>query len=108
MYTGEEVEEEGPLEPSKPREEVKQDPYPLGKDFEWSTVDLTDAAQVRIALDCSESILISGTSSLKKSMSFFPRTTSRTIKRPSALLTVQSSSNGSYMLCQSSQQHLDI
>lgn len=44
---GDDVEEEGPLEPSKPREEVKQDPYPLPKDFEWATVDLTDAAEVR-------------------------------------------------------------
>ena len=48
---GEEVEEEGPLEPSKPREEVKQDPYPLPKDFEWATVDLTDAAEVRPAMN---------------------------------------------------------
>ncbi|KZV72932.1 N-myristoyl transferase [Peniophora sp. CONT] len=44
---GEEVDEEGPLEPSQPHEKVKQDAYPLPKDFEWSTVDLTDAAELK-------------------------------------------------------------
>ena len=39
-------EEDGYIEPSKPREEVRQDPYPLPKDFEWSVIDITDPAQV--------------------------------------------------------------
>jgi len=39
-------EEDGYIEPSKPREEVRQDPYPLPKDFEWSTLDITDPVQV--------------------------------------------------------------
>jgi len=38
-------EEEGYIEPSKPREEVRQEPYPLPNDFEWTTVDLSDPVQ---------------------------------------------------------------
>lgn len=38
--------DDGPIEPSVPREEVKQTPDPLPKDFEWCTVDTTDEAQV--------------------------------------------------------------
>ncbi|ELU43842.1 N-myristoyl transferase [Rhizoctonia solani AG-1 IA] len=37
--------EDGPIEPSKPREEVRQDPYPLPSGYEWSTVDIEDPAQ---------------------------------------------------------------
>ncbi|KDQ61034.1 hypothetical protein JAAARDRAFT_124146 [Jaapia argillacea MUCL 33604] len=44
--------EEGPtddgyIEASKPREEVRQDPYPLPKDFQWSTIDLNDPNQLK-------------------------------------------------------------
>ncbi|KAL4246059.1 Glycylpeptide N-tetradecanoyltransferase [Abortiporus biennis] len=38
---------DGYIEPSKPREEVKQDPYPLPKEFEWCTIDVTDPNQLR-------------------------------------------------------------
>ncbi|KAF8188759.1 Myristoyl-CoA:protein N-myristoyltransferase, N-terminal domain-containing protein [Mycena galopus ATCC 62051] len=37
--------EDGCIEPSTPREDVRQDAYPLPKDFEWTTVDITDATQ---------------------------------------------------------------
>ncbi|KAI9441266.1 N-myristoyl transferase [Lactarius indigo] len=40
-------EEDGYIEPSKPREEVRQDPYPLPKDFEWSVLDITEPAQIK-------------------------------------------------------------
>lgn len=39
-------EEDGFIEPSKPREEVKQDPYPLPKEFEWASMDIDDPVQV--------------------------------------------------------------
>jgi hypothetical protein len=39
-------EEDGYIEPSKPREEVRQEPYPLPKDFEWSILDINEPAQV--------------------------------------------------------------
>ncbi|PCH37827.1 N-myristoyl transferase [Wolfiporia cocos MD-104 SS10] len=39
--------EDGYIEPSKPPAEVRQDPYPLPKDFEWATVDISDPAQLR-------------------------------------------------------------
>lgn len=38
---------DGYIEPSKPREEVRQEPYPLPKDFVWSTIDVNDPAQLR-------------------------------------------------------------
>ncbi|KAJ7304546.1 N-myristoyl transferase [Mycena albidolilacea] len=37
--------DDGYIEPSKPREEVRQEPYPLPKDFEWSTLDINDPKQ---------------------------------------------------------------
>ncbi|KAJ7243575.1 Myristoyl-CoA:protein N-myristoyltransferase, N-terminal domain-containing protein [Mycena haematopus] len=37
--------EDGPIEPSKPREEVRQEAYPLPNDFEWTTVDIMDPTQ---------------------------------------------------------------
>jgi len=38
---------DGYIEPSKPPEEVRQEPYPLPKDFEWTTVDVNDPVQLR-------------------------------------------------------------
>ncbi|BGP13671.1 hypothetical protein JCM10213_002239 [Rhodosporidiobolus nylandii] len=38
---------EGPLEPDTPPEQVRQEPIPLHKDFEWVTVDLSDPAQLK-------------------------------------------------------------
>ncbi|TCD66016.1 glycylpeptide N-tetradecanoyltransferase [Steccherinum ochraceum] len=38
---------DGYIEPSKPPEELRQDPYPLPKDFEWATLDLADEVQLR-------------------------------------------------------------
>ncbi|KAH9952126.1 N-myristoyl transferase [Amylocystis lapponica] len=40
-------EDDGYIEPSKPPEEVRQEPYPLPKDFEWTTVDMDEPAQLR-------------------------------------------------------------
>jgi glycylpeptide N-tetradecanoyltransferase len=39
---------DGFIEPSLPREQVRQDAYPLPKDFEWCMMDLNDTKQVRI------------------------------------------------------------
>ncbi|KIJ41286.1 hypothetical protein M422DRAFT_255796 [Sphaerobolus stellatus SS14] len=38
---------DGYIEASKPREEVRQEPYPLPKDFQWSTIDLNDPNQLK-------------------------------------------------------------
>ena len=38
--------EDGYIEPSVPREQVRQDPYPLPSEFIWSVIDLQDDAQV--------------------------------------------------------------
>lgn len=38
--------EEGVIEPNKPPSEVRQEPYPLPKDFEWVTIDIDDPKQV--------------------------------------------------------------
>jgi len=40
-------EEDGYIEPSKPKEEVRQDPYPLPRDFEWSVLDITEFSQLK-------------------------------------------------------------
>ncbi|KAH9993757.1 N-myristoyl transferase [Russula vinacea] len=40
-------EEDGYIEPSKPREEVRQDPFPLPRDFEWSVLDITEPSQLK-------------------------------------------------------------
>ncbi|KAI0082809.1 N-myristoyl transferase [Panus rudis PR-1116 ss-1] len=39
--------EDGYIEPPKSPEELRQEPYPLPKDFEWSAIDLNDPAQLR-------------------------------------------------------------
>ncbi|KAI0273347.1 N-myristoyl transferase [Gloeopeniophorella convolvens] len=46
-YGDEAPEEDGPIELSKPREEVRQEAYPLPKDFEWSTLDINEPAQIK-------------------------------------------------------------
>ncbi|KZV85284.1 N-myristoyl transferase [Exidia glandulosa HHB12029] len=38
--------EDGYIEPSLPRSQVRQDPYPLPKDFEWCTVDVNDQKEL--------------------------------------------------------------
>ncbi|KAJ7709813.1 N-myristoyl transferase [Mycena rosella] len=43
--------DDGYIEPSKPREEVRQEPYPLPKDFEWSTLDINDPNQNKEVYD---------------------------------------------------------
>ncbi|KAJ3515091.1 hypothetical protein NLJ89_g1978 [Agrocybe chaxingu] len=43
--------EEGYIEPSKPHEEVRQEPYPLPKDFEWATLDINDPVQNKEVYD---------------------------------------------------------
>jgi len=42
--------EDGSIEPDKPREEVRQEPYPLPKDFEWSILDINDPKQVCLSI----------------------------------------------------------
>ncbi|CAM0143015.1 glycylpeptide N-tetradecanoyltransferase [Umbelopsis sp. WA50703] len=43
---GENITEEGPIEPSVPRDQVRQEPYPLPKEFEWCEVDITDEKEI--------------------------------------------------------------
>ncbi|KAF8636733.1 hypothetical protein AX17_003536 [Amanita inopinata Kibby_2008] len=42
---------DGYIEPSKPRDQVRQDPYPLPKDFEWSAIDINDPNQIKEVYD---------------------------------------------------------
>jgi len=39
--------EDGAIEPSQPPEEVRQDPYSLPGDFEWSTLDISKSTEAR-------------------------------------------------------------
>ncbi|KAG5354010.1 hypothetical protein C0989_009706 [Termitomyces sp. Mn162] len=43
--------DDGYIEPSRPRVEVRQDAYPLPKDFEWSILDLSDPQQNKEVYD---------------------------------------------------------
>ncbi|RDB20961.1 Glycylpeptide N-tetradecanoyltransferase [Hypsizygus marmoreus] len=43
--------DDGYIEPSKSLEEVRQDPYPLPKDFEWTTLDIDDPKQNKEVYD---------------------------------------------------------
>ncbi|PFH54270.1 hypothetical protein AMATHDRAFT_135405 [Amanita thiersii Skay4041] len=42
---------DGYIEPPKPRDQVRQDPYPLPKDFEWSFIDVGDPKQSKEVYD---------------------------------------------------------
>lgn len=39
--------DDGYIEPSIPRDQVRQEPYPLPKDFQWCFVDLNDPIQLK-------------------------------------------------------------
>jgi len=40
--------DDGYIEPSKPMEEIRSEPYSLLKDFEWTILDISDSKQVYI------------------------------------------------------------
>lgn len=44
--------EDGYIEPSIPHEQVRQEPYALQSQFEWTTVDIQDPNQVFTHLCC--------------------------------------------------------
>ena len=84
---------DGYIEPSKPASEVRQEPYPLPKDFEWSVVDITDDAQVRFG-PCSVHLDSCHLCSCVSFTSCSARTTSRTTTRRSASSIRRSSCAG--------------
>ncbi|KAF8447571.1 acyl-CoA N-acyltransferase, partial [Boletus edulis BED1] len=43
--------EDGYIEPTKAIKDVRQEPYPLPKDFEWSILDLNDPKQIKEVYD---------------------------------------------------------
>ncbi|KAI6127852.1 N-myristoyl transferase [Pisolithus croceorrhizus] len=43
--------EDGYIEPAKAIEDVRREPYPLPKDFEWSTLDIDDSKQTKEVYD---------------------------------------------------------
>jgi len=42
---------DGYIEPPKHRDEIRQEPYPLPKDFEWTTLDIEDPKQIQEVYD---------------------------------------------------------
>jgi glycylpeptide N-tetradecanoyltransferase len=51
-HVGEELPlDDGYIEPPKPREEVRQESYPLPKDFQWCAIDLNDPNQLKEVYD---------------------------------------------------------
>jgi len=43
----EKIEEDGPIEENTPHDQIRKEPDPLPKEFEWSTLDLNDEAQLK-------------------------------------------------------------
>ncbi|KAJ7581232.1 N-myristoyl transferase [Mycena floridula] len=43
--------EDGYIEPSQPRDQVRQEPYALPNDFEWTQIDIQDAVQLKEVYD---------------------------------------------------------
>ncbi|KAG6331651.1 hypothetical protein ID866_7435 [Astraeus odoratus] len=43
--------EDGYIEPTKAIEDVRQEPYPLPKDFEWAILDINDSRQIKEVYD---------------------------------------------------------
>ncbi|PPQ71418.1 hypothetical protein CVT24_012236 [Panaeolus cyanescens] len=43
--------EEGYIEPPKSHDEIRQEPYPLPKEFEWATLDINDPSQNKEVYD---------------------------------------------------------
>jgi len=39
LSIGEKIEEDGPIEPDTPHEQIRKEPYVLPKEFEWTTLD---------------------------------------------------------------------
>lgn len=78
-------EADGYIEPSKPREEVRQDPYPLPADFEWATINMNDPAQVTsIFFNFFPILRTEPVCRPRKYTISSPSTTWRMITRPSA------------------------
>ena len=42
----EEVDEDGPIEENTPHDQIRKEPYPLPKEFEWCTIDLNGESEV--------------------------------------------------------------
>lgn len=51
VQDGESVETQGPIHPPLPPERVRAEPYALPPDFEWTTIDINDAAQLKEVYD---------------------------------------------------------
>src|SRR6266550_5020891 len=45
-FPGDPTGEDGYIEPSKSHDEIRQEPYSLPKEFEWSIIDIDDPKQV--------------------------------------------------------------
>jgi hypothetical protein len=45
-FLGDPTSEDGYIEPSKSHDEIRQEPYSLPKEFEWSIIDIDDPKQV--------------------------------------------------------------
>lgn len=43
----EDIVESGPIEPNTPFDEIRKEPLPLPKDFEWCEINMENEAEVR-------------------------------------------------------------
>jgi glycylpeptide N-tetradecanoyltransferase len=52
LYTiGENITSEGPIESTRKYEELRQEPYPLPKEFKWCLIDINEQAEVSDIID---------------------------------------------------------
>jgi glycylpeptide N-tetradecanoyltransferase len=47
----EEISESGPVEPDIPHDEIRKEPLPLPKDFEWCEINMEDENEVKYLVD---------------------------------------------------------
>ena len=90
-------EADGWIEPSRPREEVRQEPYPLPKEFSWSFLDINDPAEVGLSFRLSHRIQFTCSSSSESSMNSSLPTMLRTTTKHSASSILRSSCHGMRM-----------
>lgn len=59
LHIDEHITESGPIEPDIPYDQIRKEPLPLPKEFEWCEVDMADEKQVKFNSEAWQRINIS-------------------------------------------------
>ena len=76
--------QDGYIEPSKSSDEIRQEPYSLPKEFEWSIIDIDDPKQVTYLVHTTPNFFFDILSRTRNSMIYCLPTTWRTMTPRSA------------------------